>query len=93
MFWRLTQQQELPDHETRIKTMLIVEAMWTLMSEKLGLTDEDLYKRCLELDLQDGKLDGQARRPLLTCASCARETPQRFARCMYCNAALPASPF
>ena len=53
MFWRLTQQQELPDHETRIKTMLIVEAMWTLMSEKLGLTDEDLYKRCLELDLMD----------------------------------------
>ena len=47
------------------RTMLACEAMWSLMKDKLGVTDEELRIRVNELDLSDGKLDGKIRKTIV----------------------------
>lgn len=75
------------------KALLACEAIWTLLRDKVGLSESELLDRIRELDLTDGKLDGRARRTLTTCPQCNRDTTQRFSRCVYCGADVPASPF
>ncbi|MDX2199929.1 MAG: hypothetical protein SF069_13275 [Phycisphaerae bacterium] len=72
---------------------LATEAMWSLLREKLALTDEDLRQRMIDLDLSDGELDGVARREPQICGNCARTTPRRAPRCIYCGHATEMDPF
>lgn len=75
------------------RAMLTMQAMWTLLSEKLGATEEELRERVVELDLSDGILDGKVRRPPYECPACERPTPRRFARCLYCGDDIEMDPF
>ena len=73
---------------------LILEAQWSLLREKLGLTDADLKKRIREIDLEDGKLDGRVTRtPMTTCPQCQRQVSARDLSCVYCGEALNPAPF
>lgn len=73
---------------------MLCEAMWTLINEKLGVTDEELVDRINEIDLRDGKLDGRvARDGPLMCHKCERPIAERFSKCMYCGAPVARSPF
>ncbi len=73
---------------------MLCEAMWTLMSEKLSVTDEELIDRINEIDLRDGKLDGRvARDGPMVCHKCERPIAERFPKCMYCGAPVARSPF
>lgn len=72
---------------------LVCETMWTLMRDRLNLTEADLIDRLHDIDLADGKLDGKVRRPPTSCPKCARRVSQRFAHCMYCGAELPQEAF
>lgn len=108
MFWELSQLQRVSEvdedaqrarraaenvAEQVDKAMLACQAVWTLVRDKLGLTDEDLLARVRELDLTDGKLDGKARHTTRNCTGCHREVTRRFPRCMYCGAPVPGDPF
>ncbi|MCK6458672.1 MAG: hypothetical protein L6Q95_02100 [Planctomycetes bacterium] len=73
--------------------LLTMEAMWTLLRDRLKVTDEELAKRVLELDESDGILDGKVRRPPRTCPHCGKRIPGRFPRCLYCGEAIGAPPF
>ena len=75
------------------RALLTMEAMWTILRDRMGVTDEELAARILELDESDGMLDGKVRRQPLECTSCSRTIPTRFARCLYCGAAVAFSPF
>jgi hypothetical protein len=75
------------------RALLTMEAMWTLLRDRLGATDQQLLDRVVELDLTDGVLDGKARRPALQCPQCERRIPRRFARCLYCGAEVKHDPF
>jgi hypothetical protein len=80
--------------EQRIeRALLTAEAMWTLLRERLQLTDDQLARRIVELDESDGLLDGRVRRPPKTCPHCAKTIPARFPRCIYCGETVPAEPF
>lgn len=68
------------------RMMLVVHAMWDLLREKAGLTDEDLLQKINELDLRDGVQDGKHAQPARPCAACGRPMSNRFARCLYCGA-------
>jgi hypothetical protein len=67
------------------RSLLLNAAMWSLMRDKLNVTDEQLATRMNEIDASDGKLDGQIRRPAHICAKCGRKSPSRAKHCMWCG--------
>ncbi len=80
--------------EARIdRTLLACEAMWTLLRDKLGVTDQALVERINEIDLSDGRLDGKVRKTPVSCPSCGRTMSARFPKCMYCGQAVVHDPF
>ena len=80
--------------EDRFERMLLAsEAMWTLMRDKLGVTDTELVQRINDIDLSDGRLDGKVRKTAVSCPSCGRTIARRFAKCMYCGQAIVHDPF
>lgn len=80
---------------SRIDALVLVNmAMWSLIQERLGLTDADLEGRIRELDLRDGRLDGRSTPQVSTCAACGRTLSIRHNRCLYCGSeALKPAPF
>ncbi len=68
------------------RLVLVNMAMWSLLQEKTGLTEQDLMDRVQQVDLADGQLDGKARKPLAKCPDCDRVMSPRHKRCLYCGA-------
>ena len=75
------------------RTLLACEAMWTLLREKLGVSDLALIERINELDLSDGRLDGKVRKTPVSCPSCGRTLSRKFPKCMYCGQQVMHDPF
>ena len=71
---------------------LACTAMWTLLRQRLGVTDQELLEAIQEVDLRDGVLDGQYKPPALACPRCGRRNNHRRGTCMYCEARLPQEP-
>ncbi len=85
---------DLKDLEDQVdRAMLACEAMWTIMRDKLGLTDIELIERINDVDLSDGKLDGKVRKTPVTCPKCGRTIASRFPKCMYCGQMVVHDPF
>lgn len=73
---------------------LTCQAIWELLREKHGLTDEDLEGKMQEIDLRDGVQDGKITSTPKSCPSCGRNSSSRRSQCMYCGATIgPANPF
>ncbi len=68
-------------------------AMWELLSEKLGVTEQELMAKIEEIDLRDGKLDGKIAGVKLQCSGCGRSNNSKRGRCLYCGTTLPRGPF
>jgi len=68
------------------KLILISMAVWSLLSEKMHLTEEDLMERVKTIDLMDGKADGKLKRELAQCSKCGRVMNPRHMKCIYCGA-------
>jgi hypothetical protein len=83
--------EELDDRLDR--TLLACEAMWSILREKLGVTDVDLVERFNQLDLTDGKLDGKVRKAPVSCPKCGRAMSRRLTKCMYCGQPVVHDPF
>ena len=75
------------------RTLLACEAMWTILRDKLGVTDQELVDRINAVDLSDGKLDGKVRKTAVACPSCGRTIASRFPKCMYCGQPIAHDPF
>src|SRR5690606_11621071 len=76
------------------KLTLICMAMWSLMQDKTGVTEEELLERVRTLDMMDGVADGKARKGISTCPQCNRTMSPRHQRCLYCgHTALVKSAF
>ncbi len=65
---------------------LASQAMWELLSARLGLTEEDLRAKMAEIDLRDGKEDGRMTTRATDCTGCGRKVNVRRERCLYCGA-------
>lgn len=86
-----TNVQEL---EMRLDSaMLACEAMWSLLRDKLDMTDDDLATRINDIDLSDGRLDGKVRKPPVKCPKCQKAVSRRMPRCMYCGQPVEKDPF
>ena len=75
------------DIERRLDRLtLICMAMWSFLSEKTGVTEEQLMERVKTIDLMDGVADGKLHRQVAKCQSCGRVMSPRHQRCLYCGA-------
>ena len=83
--------QDLEERFDRLA--LVSEALWTLLRDRVGITEAELLDRVREVDLSDGVLDGKVRRPVVDCPSCHRAVSTRNMRCIYCSAELKRPPF
>ena len=80
-------QSAVLDLERRLsKLTLISMALWSLLSEKVRLTEEDLMERVKTIDLMDGEADGKLKREVAKCGNCGRVMSPRHPRCLYCGA-------
>lgn len=75
------------------RALLACEALWTMLRDRLGISEEDLIERVNLLDLSDGQLDGKVRKPPVSCPRCQRTIASRFSKCMYCGQPIMHDPF
>ena len=75
------------------KALMINEALWELMRDKLKLTEEDINNKLYEIDMRDGVLDGKNQRPVSECHECHRKVSSRHPACLYCGAVIDDSVF
>jgi hypothetical protein len=77
------------------RLMMITEALWTLLKEQHGYTDDELVKRVNEIDMRDGVLDGQVAAELSpVCPACHRQQPVKHRPlCLYCGTPISTDPF
>jgi ribosomal protein S27AE len=69
------------------KLVLVNMAMWSLVQERTGVSEEDLANRVQEIDLQDGVADGKVTRNLRQCPNCHRTMSRRHNKCLFCGSA------
>ena len=75
--------RELADRVERLT--LVCSALWELLKEKTGVTEEELVTRVAILDAQDGVADGKRNQKVRKCPKCARTMAARVSKCMYCG--------
>lgn len=74
------------DLEDRLDRLsLVCMAMWSLLQDKTGVTEEELLDRVRTLDLIDGVEDKKATRTVARCGRCQRTMSNRHRRCLYCG--------
>jgi hypothetical protein len=80
---------ELEHELARLK--LVCAAVWELVKDKTGLTEDDLVAKAAILDAKDGVADGELTRGIRKCIRCSRTVPARQNKCMYCKTTQPLS--
>jgi len=65
---------------------LACQAMWELLRGCSDLTEDDLEKKILEVDVRDGCVDGKIGVQALDCPSCGRKTSSKRNICIMCGA-------
>lgn len=75
------------------KTLMICEALWELLSQRSGLTVQDLHNKLYEIDMRDGALDGKNQRKAIECSGCGRMVAARHSTCLYCGQVIDDSVF
>jgi hypothetical protein len=64
---------------------LICRAMFELVQETSGITEEQLRKRIVDVDLRDGQADGRMTPPAKRCPKCDATMSPQFGRCLFCG--------
>ncbi len=64
---------------------LICRALFELIEERTGLTEQDLVAKITEVDIRDGKADGKMTAQAKPCPSCGSMMSPRFNRCLFCG--------
>jgi hypothetical protein len=76
------------------RLFLITEALWRLVGEKLELTDAQLAQRIMDIDLEDGRLNGKkGETPARKCPHCQRKLVKHRPLCFYCGKPVELQPF
>lgn len=82
---------EVDNLRGRVRTLeFALGALWLLMKERHGYTDQDLAEAIARLDAEDGKIDGEISvESQLECPQCGRKRLTRAAlKCSYCGTPL-----
>lgn len=68
---------------------LVCEAMWSLIQEHTGVSEQDLSQRVTDLDLEDGVIDGKHTKTPVDCPDCGSKVCRTFSRCLFCGYKAP----
>jgi hypothetical protein len=80
------------DLEYQVQNLkLICQAMWELLRERSGLSDEDLLSKIKDVDQRDGAADGKIGTTKILCPKCARPSGSNAKQCIYCGEPTPAA--
>jgi hypothetical protein len=75
------------------KAMMVCEALWIILREKLDLDEDILEKAVRAVDLQDGKLDGRVRHDVSECPECGKKVGRNRTNCIYCGKPITGNVF
>ena len=76
------------------KLFMITEALWTILKEERGYSDDELIRRIQDIDLRDGRFDGKvAKQQNPSCPQCGRTLMNKHPVCLYCGTAVARDPF
>ncbi len=76
------------------KMALVNQALFELLKEKVGISDEELRRKVREVDLRDGVQDGDLKAKPLKCPKCGSTVTAGALSCMGCGATVaPQYPF
>ncbi len=64
---------------------LITRALFELMQETTGVSEEKLRAKVAEIDLRDGQADGRMTPKPKKCPKCDAMMSPRFGRCLFCG--------
>jgi hypothetical protein len=78
---------------TIAKVLMINEALWEIVRDQHGLTDEDLHNKIHEVDMRDGQADGKNQRKATKCPNCEHMVSSRHPACLYCGHVMDSSIF
>lgn len=67
------------------KLALISMTLWSLLSEKCGLSEQDLMERLKKIDQMDGQVDGKLQGQAVECSKCGRTMSSRHTKCLFCG--------
>ncbi len=80
------QQRHILEIDHQIERLnLLNQALWEILSERLGITREELERKIEEVDTRDGQADGRMRHHALRCPTCQRVSNSKHWRCLYCG--------
>ena len=67
------------------RQLLVSQALWEILRERLEITEEELLAKIREVDLRDGSLDGRMSPQVTTCPQCGHKINTKHTRCIYCG--------
>lgn len=77
---------EVAQLERRVDRLLLVNmALWSLLKDLSGLTDEQLSQRVAQIDAADGSADGRVTATRQTCPACAKVLSLKHQKCLHCG--------
>jgi hypothetical protein len=76
--------------EVQVSRMaLACQALWELLRERSGMSEQELLAKMNEVDLRDGSLDSRMTPVLTKCPACGKPSNSKHSSCMYCGAVIP----
>ena len=72
----------------RVEVMALAnQALFEILRDRLGITEQEVIYRMAEIDASDGRKDGKmsANARVVTCRQCGRPVSTKRLRCIYCG--------
>jgi len=81
-----TQAESYKILSNRIDQLILLNhAMSEIISDKLGITNQQVIDKMMEIDLRDGVQDGKYSAPPKDCPECKAKISREFNRCLFCG--------
>jgi hypothetical protein len=79
----------LDDFARRVEALALAnQALFEILRERTGITDDEVLARMQQIDLRDGTKDGRMGGKPTTCPRCGRRANTVRKHCIYCGARL-----
>lgn len=76
--------RHLQDRVDRL--VLLNQALWAIVRDATGVSDEELARRVQEIDAADGTVDGRVTlHPSQACGKCGRAISHKHQKCLFCG--------
>ena len=70
----------------RIEVMALAnQALFEMLQNRLGITEEEVISRMAEIDSRDGVKDGKIGASVVKCRRCSKPVSTTRQRCIYCR--------